>query len=265
MHVKRQLRQEAGFGCCVCGLPIIQYHHIVPQSQDQHNRPDDMMVLCPNHHDAVTKGAVPEEEQRAQKAAPLNIQRGLAQGVLKMNQSYCAVTFGSCQMVGDAVAIIIDGEPLLSLGVEDGRLTISAALYGQSREVLATINENEWTAGQPGAWDLEADWQRLTVRQKAGELTLRLDARTEPLRLRAILRKNHEIVDIRPSGIFIGNQEISMHDLCFVGMGLQISTSPAGVKWIEDPNLRQSAIISDPDPLSRLAKAVQALARQRTS
>lgn len=27
--VKRVLRQEAGFGCCKCGLLIYEYHHIV--------------------------------------------------------------------------------------------------------------------------------------------------------------------------------------------------------------------------------------------
>ena len=27
--VKRQVRQEAGFGCCKCGNPIFEYHHII--------------------------------------------------------------------------------------------------------------------------------------------------------------------------------------------------------------------------------------------
>jgi len=27
-ELERQLRREAGFGCCFCGNPIIQYHHI---------------------------------------------------------------------------------------------------------------------------------------------------------------------------------------------------------------------------------------------
>ena len=78
--IARQLRREAGFGCCACGLPIIQYHHIVEWSEDQHFRTQDMMVLCPLHHDQATKGAMPEAEQRRFKAKPYNVQRGLAQG-----------------------------------------------------------------------------------------------------------------------------------------------------------------------------------------
>ena len=70
--VARQLRQEAGFGCCKCGFPLIQYHHIVEWADDQHFRVADMMVLCPNHHDQATKGAMPEPQQRLLKVNPYN-------------------------------------------------------------------------------------------------------------------------------------------------------------------------------------------------
>ncbi len=65
--VARQLCQEAGFGCCKCGVPIIEYHHIIKWSVDQHFRPEDMMVLCPTHHDEAGS-AMDEAEQRLLKA-----------------------------------------------------------------------------------------------------------------------------------------------------------------------------------------------------
>src|SRR5438876_516481 len=89
--VKRDLRKEGGFGCCVCGLPVYQYHHIVPWRAEHHARPEDMMVLCPNHHDQATKGAMPEDEQRRYKSSPHNIERGYVDGLLTVNQRYCAV------------------------------------------------------------------------------------------------------------------------------------------------------------------------------
>jgi hypothetical protein len=60
--VKRQLRQEAAFGCCICGHPIYQYHHIRPFEPNHHHDPDDMMLLCPNHHHEATVGALEEAE-----------------------------------------------------------------------------------------------------------------------------------------------------------------------------------------------------------
>ena len=120
--VTRQLRQEAGFGCCVCGVPILQYHHIVKWSEDQHFRPEDMMVLCPLHHDQATKGAMPELEQRRLKANPHNIQNGFAKGLLAVRQDYCAANFGSVTMVGEGPFIRIDGEDMLSFYIGEGNL-----------------------------------------------------------------------------------------------------------------------------------------------
>lgn len=95
--VKRRLRQEAGCGCCKCGLPMIQYHRIIPREVEDHNRPEDMMVLCPNHHWEVTSGAMLEDEQRNYKAHPFNMDRGYVDGQLTINQSYCAIAVGSCE------------------------------------------------------------------------------------------------------------------------------------------------------------------------
>jgi hypothetical protein len=120
--VARLLRQEAGFGCCVCGTPILQYHHIVEWADEQHFRPQDMMVLCPTHHDQATKGAMPEVEQRQYKAAPNNIKRGLVDGTLKVRQDYCAASFGSVMMVGEGTFLQMDGKNVLGFNIEDQHL-----------------------------------------------------------------------------------------------------------------------------------------------
>ena|ERR1019366_8223156 len=130
--VARELRREAGFGCCVCGIPILQYHHIVEWAEDQHFRPEDMMVLCPLHHDQMTKRAMPEAEQRKLKANPHNIQRGLAKGLLTVRQDYCAANFGSVTVVGEGPFLRIDGENILSFYLGDGNLEISLRLFGKN-------------------------------------------------------------------------------------------------------------------------------------
>ena len=76
--VKRESRSHAGYGCCRCGFAIYQYHHIIPYSEEQHFRVDDMMILCPNCHSMATDGALTIEEQRAIQSNLFNISRGYA-------------------------------------------------------------------------------------------------------------------------------------------------------------------------------------------
>jgi hypothetical protein len=68
--VARQLRQEAGFGRCCCGVPILQYHHIIPWAAEAHFRPEG--------HD----GPLPHPPRRIRQrcAAPLFLAAELWKG-----------------------------------------------------------------------------------------------------------------------------------------------------------------------------------------
>ena len=115
--VARELRRRSGFGCCRCGLPVVQYHHIVPWHIEEHFRVEDMMALCPYCNDAATKGALNEAAQRRYQAEPHNVRTGHSSGALFVNQSYVAVAFGGALLVGDGARITIDDVELLKLGV----------------------------------------------------------------------------------------------------------------------------------------------------
>ena len=51
--MRRQLRQEVGFGCPAdgCANPYLEYHHFDPPWHiEQHHDPDRMIALCATHH-----------------------------------------------------------------------------------------------------------------------------------------------------------------------------------------------------------------------
>jgi hypothetical protein len=254
--IARQLRQQAGFGCCVCGSPILQYHHIIEWAEDQHFRLEDMMALCPLHHDQATKGAMPETEQLRLKANPHNIQRGLAKGLLAIRQDYCAANFGSVTVVGEGPFLRIDGEDILGFYVGDGNLEISLRLFSETDELLLEIDRNEWISGDPLPWDIEAGWQILTLRERARHISLSLNAKEVPLELRAELWRGGKRVGLDNNGISIGAipAKGGMSELALVGMVLDVHTD----KWSFGPNEGIDAgamIVSWPNRRERLWKA----------
>lgn len=170
--VARQLRQEAFFGCCICGSPIIQYHHIKERSEEDHFRPEEMMVLCPQHHDQATKKALPEPEQREHKANPYNKRRNYAGGLLEVKQDYCAINMGTVFMVGEGACLRIDGEDLLKIEMGEKHLQISLRFYDEKDNLLVHIDCNEWISGEILPWDIEADWQKLIIRHKSRDIRL---------------------------------------------------------------------------------------------
>jgi hypothetical protein len=194
--IKRKLRQESYFGCCVCGNPIIQYHHIIPWEIDQHFRAEDMMCLCPNHHDEVTKGAVTENDQRIYKAEPFNTKKGQAKGKLTINHNVPIIRVGDCNFVGDGDLISVDNKSLLKLDIDNGNLLLSIKLFDSDDNLMAEIVDNEWISGNPKPWDILSSYQYLKIWHKKRKIGLEIDTKKEPINMVAKLIYKKQKFDI---------------------------------------------------------------------
>jgi hypothetical protein len=259
--VKRELRQRAGYGCCRCGFPIYQYHHIVPYSEDQHFRVEDMMLLCPNCHNMATVNALTAKEQRAIQEEPYNIKRGYASGMLKINQPYCAIAAGGTLIVGVGPLITVDGEPLLSMYVgEGGEMQVSITLLSQDDQTLAIIEKNEWVSGDSAVWDIESGYQRLTIRQAQRRISLNIDATGEPVRVKAELWRQGRYIRLNQAGITIdGHRATSTKQIDYLGLvGISLCLDSADDSLRLVPYLGEGFLVSQSDPIKRLIESVSA-------
>lgn len=157
--VRRQLRREANFGCVVCGTPIIQYHHIVPFSEKQHHNPDEMVVLCPNHHEhagpdaeALTPDDLYEykENPHISDIVDYDLYYESSTPVLNIANSRCQL-----QDLEEMTVLEIQGEPIIEMAYRDGVLQFSVKLYNEENDLIAELDENEWWANTNDVWDLE--------------------------------------------------------------------------------------------------------------
>ncbi|MBO8161781.1 MAG: HNH endonuclease [Thermosipho sp. (in: Bacteria)] len=260
--IKRKLRQEAGFGCCKCGFPIYDYHHIIKYSVEHHFRAEDMMLLCPNCHREATVGAMTEEEQCYYKANPFNIRRGYVEGLLKVNQKEMVISTGGIQFVNDGFIIMVDEEPLLTLKNSDkGTLEISLTLFDRDDNLLAIIDRNQWVAGDPTIWDIEFGYQWLIMRRKSRDIRLHIDARCSPLEIRADLYRKGQFFRLNKAGLIFNGiiSNVSMKDLCYVGMYLHADTKTKQFSIRPDERFGKGVIISWADVQERINKGLNAL------
>lgn len=256
LPVKRRLRQEAAFGCCRCGFPIYQFHHIVPGSQD----PVDIMVLCPNCHHMATIGAMAEAEQRYHKLDPFNIKRGYTNGQLKVNQNAVAVSIGSNQFVNDGDLILIDEESLVSLNVDHGgRLEVSLRLYDRTDRLLASVIRNEWISGEQLPWDLQSGFQWLRILQGPRDVALELDARKNPVGLVANLWRKHQNISLSGEWIRFNGvvKNVGFANLCFVALQLAVDTKGGRFLIRPDPRYGRGHFVSWPDEAERIRKGLR--------
>ena len=260
--IKRQLRQEAGFGCCICGNPVFQYHHIQQFAHVNLHDPAEMMVLCPNHHHEATVGGLTEDEQRSRKANPTNIANGYVDGILRITEPGVAVHVGTNDLVGPGFKFVVDGAPVLALDRDEaGRLQLSLDLYDSSDSLLLTIHRNEWLAGDPMPWDIEFSHRRIQLRRKHGEVTLSIDATEAPVRLRGQLWRKQQLFDMDSAALRFNGvvRNVSFVELGLVGMYLSADTATGSFQLVPEPRFGQAMIVSWPDRAERLTKCFEAL------
>lgn len=254
--IRRKVRQEAGFGCCKCGFPIIQYHHIAKDSSS----PEDIMLLCPNHHHEATVGAMLEKEQRFHKENPYNLIEGFVEGQLKVNQKTPVVNVGTNQFIGDGNFLLVDGENLLSIEINEGMLELSMKLYDQEDNLVADIDHNEWISGNPLPWDLEARFQMLRIRRKLRDIELEIDARGYPIDVRADMWRNGQNFQLNPDNVrFNGvSKNIRFAHLGLVALRLEADTSKQTFSIAPDPRFGKGHLISHSNIEQRVKMGLKA-------
>jgi ferredoxin len=210
VNVSRQLRQDAGFGCCACGHPFIQYHHIIPWAEDEHFRSQDMMVLCGNCHYLCTVGAITENEQRTYKARPRNIIDNQVRGQLYVNKRELVVNLAGGQAVETPKLLTLSGEPVLSarLDPEHGRVLISAQIHGKDGQIIGQLHDNEWSMAPKLVWDFDARPLYATIRLKAQQIAFSIDVRNDEINLNGKWFHKGTRIEFSPSGAQIGTTRI---------------------------------------------------------
>ena len=255
-QTKRVVRQQAGFGCCKCGFPIIEYHHIVKNSSN----PDEIMLLCPIHHHEATVGAMLEDEQRFYKKNPINIKKGFVEGRLKINQKTPAVSIGSNQFIGTDDFLLVDGESLLSIEVYENRLELSMKLYDPKDNLAAEVKNNEWISGEPLPWDLESRFQWLRIRRRLKDIALEIDATKYPLDVRADLWRKGQNFQLRPEELLFNGvvTQSGLRNLCLVALRLEADTSNRSFSIVPDPHYGEGSLVSHQNLQERVRMGLEA-------
>jgi hypothetical protein len=162
--VRRQLRQEAGFGCVVCGFAIGDYEHIDPEFKDatEHD-PNRMAFLCMQCHGKVTRKFWSKEKIWKAKSNPHARKKGHAWEAFDVGESWPRVSIGSFHMTRCPNLITINGKTAFGISPPEefgGPFRFNARFTDPDGNVLLFIKDNVWEANVIN-WDVEATGGRI--------------------------------------------------------------------------------------------------------
>ena len=205
-QIKRQLRQEADFGCCKCGIPILEYHHIIPWHKVKKHNPRDMMVLCPNCHHSIDSYSI--ENQRKFKDNPFNLDNPKIAGSLIIPQGICVIDTGAIKFLGDGPVIVSKEISFLEFYVNESNiLELSLILYNENNDLLLKIVKNEWIQGDIKVWDIEfsSKSKKLNLREKKGKINLSINANSFHVQIQGAFWVHGKLITLNKQGIKVNN------------------------------------------------------------
>ncbi|TCP66288.1 HNH endonuclease [Sphingomonas sp. PP-CE-1G-424] len=178
--VKREVRQRCRFGCVICGMPVYHYDHVIEHAVVREHAAENLTLLCPNHHDAKTRGRLAVEAVQEHNAAPFNLNRKNTAGLDIGRARELRLEFGTNWYETDTPAeniaksvVVVNNRTYLAFDREDGWLTASAIVTDLNGTELLTVVRGELVAST-ALWDITYVGSRLTARQTGGGIILDL-------------------------------------------------------------------------------------------
>jgi hypothetical protein len=146
-HVKRQLREEVGFGCPVpgCGLPYLEWHHFDPPWHvTNHHNPESMIALCRTHHIQADHGAFSVDQLHELKQSGKENWRKVSGKFNWMRNRLLAVVGGNFYYETPVIFKFREQPIIWFERDENNYLLLNLYMLTTSNAPRAYIKNNEW-------------------------------------------------------------------------------------------------------------------------
>lgn len=175
--VKRQIRQNSGFGCVKCGNGIYTYEHVDPPFyKATAHEADKMTLLCYSCQGKSSSGMLSKESIKAAMLHPFYKARGFSSNFFDVGIKAPYLKFAGVTLTNVTVPIQIGDEILFKLkGPEQvgAPFLFPGTFYNSTGELSLRIVDNVWQANSDN-WDVEVTGTTITIREKLGNIHLRL-------------------------------------------------------------------------------------------
>ena len=176
-QVKLAVRQACGFGCVLCGAPVVQYDHFAPEFKDARaHDPAGIALLCGSCHDRKTRRRTSAAAVAKARAAPFALREGFVREPLEIGAGDVTVMLGEMRVTRCPVILRVRGKDVISIDPPElagGPHRVNAAFANTSGHPLCRIIDNEIEL-RVSPWDIEFVGPTPIVKSAPGAIALSL-------------------------------------------------------------------------------------------
>lgn len=175
--VKRSVRQRCGFGCVICAGAIVDYEHFSPEfSKATQHDPEGITLLCPGCHAKKTRNMLSQRRVREANQDPAAKKVRYAFSDVEASEGRPFIKLAGMTLRNCNVPLQVRGCPLFQVEKPEqlnGPYRLTASFFNRQGHPSLFIRQNEWKIFSD-SWDVEVVGASVTVRERPGEIALKL-------------------------------------------------------------------------------------------
>jgi hypothetical protein len=175
--VKRSVRQRCGFGCVICAGAIVDYEHFSPEfSKATRHDPEGITLLCPGCHAKKTRNMLSQRRVREANQDPAAKKVRYAFSDVEASEGRPFIKLAGMTLRNCNVPLQVRGYPLFQVEKPEelnAPYRLTASFFNRQGHPSLFIRQNEWKVFSD-SWDVEVIGPSVTVRERPGEIALKL-------------------------------------------------------------------------------------------
>lgn len=178
--IRQILRKEVNYGCPICGVPYLTWHHFDPPWEvEHHERPEGIIALCHNCHDKADAGRYTKDQLKDFKKNPYikNSEISAKYDYLRRN-TVCRIG----DFIGYNVSSILTlhGERVIWFERdENGYDQLNLVIRDYLGDIILKMENNDWIIYTKNIFDIECPAQgknlKIISKDKYTNFGLRFD------------------------------------------------------------------------------------------
>jgi hypothetical protein len=223
----------------LCPTPLLRYHHIIPWEERHHFDFDDMIALCPEHHDKADEGVITRQELYEAKKSPYN-RILVREDDFRIPGSVGSIRLGSNTFINTPRIVVVDELDLVSLSYDDGHPLLNVVMIDEFNNWVGIVEENEWVFDRRAVWDIDYHLRRLTVRSEPRRISLEIVIRDDSISFRGELHYNGiPILISEDDATFGGKNALQIRGSTFNGLGMAVNVRTSSSYRMTKPQMIQ--------------------------
>ena len=160
--IQNQLKKDSGYGCSICGCPLLEYVQINPSSSSSAYLPENMIAICPNHNQKFSTYEVSSAQLFDFKANPYN--KTNANDSFAINSAELIVNIGKTKFINTGRILSVDDFDLITIRKENNfYLVLDINFFDAQNNLIGMVSENSWITDKREDWNINYKPRHLMI------------------------------------------------------------------------------------------------------